>query len=663
MALSLSRNASNMSAIVRGLRRSFRDPDGKRPPGYNSEVAAHVRERRQEREAAVVPSYRLIRGKKDVTEPFVPKAKTRRARFFDPEDNYGKKSHVYQAKSGALEKEVKSLRNQLRQDLDDRPLDSGQGDAWSSKREDGSRRSERFGRGVQRSTSSSFGRRGEGSFRQGTSSRQGRTGGMRGFETRGRDDAFEKEFEKRFDAGASRTHRTIKEDGEQIDKTKFGKGSGKVFGRGFGQESRQDFSQNFARDFRQPSRQDYKRDYRGSDSDGRDGGRGSRRSETASSSPVPLTIPYTTAASQFLYGRSVVEAALRSARRRLYKLYIYNGANSNSAPQDQQKSRLIERLATRCGITVQQVDERWQRLLDKMSKGRPHNGYVLEASPLPLPPLTALGPLVTGADADGISEIPPLAKVPGFQVELGHQSREELDVNGTSTFVPVDQTMASHHRPLVLLLDQVLDPGNLGAILRSASFLGVSAVAVSKHSSATISSVALKASAGAAEAMALFSVETPAKFLAQSRKAGWKVFTAVPPPEDAGLGISDMQNRTRKPVLDLDGVESSDPLKKDAIILVVGSEGEGLSRAIRREADVEVSIANQSGSNVVDSLNVSVAAGLLCASFLRGATRVGVRSVNKELVADTTGSVAEKNTTQEEGRAQEIAASNELNIF
>ncbi|CAK7564946.1 MAG: hypothetical protein SEPTF4163_002852 [Sporothrix epigloea] len=655
-----------MSAIVRGLRRSFRDPDGKRPPGYNPEVAAHVRKRRQEREAAVTPNYRLIRGKKDVTEPSVPAAKTRRARFFDPEDKYGKKSHVYQAKSGALEAEVKSLRNQLRQDLDDRPLDTGQQDPWLIKREDDSRRNERFGRGVQRSNSSSFDRRGEGSSSQGMSGRQDRNGGIRGFETRGRDDAFEKKFEKRFDAGSSRTHRTVKEDGEQIDKTKFRRRSEKVLGRGFGQDPREDSSQNFARDFERSSRQDYKRAYRGSDSDGQDNGRGERRRESAPFSPVPLTIPYTTAASQFLYGRSVVEAALRSARRRLYKLYIYNGANSNSALQDQQKGHLIERLATRRGITVQQVDERWQRLLDKMSKGRPHNGYVLEASPLPLPPLTALGPLVTGTD--GISVAPSLARVPGFQIELGHQSREELDINGTSTFVPVGQTMAPHHRPLVLLLDQVLDPGNLGAILRSASFLGVSAVAVSKHSSATLSSVALKASAGAAEAMALFSVETPATFLAQSRKAGWKVFTAVPPPEDAGPGISGMRNRTIKHILDLDGVEYNDPLKKDAIILVMGSEGEGLSRAIRREADAEVSIANQSGSNVVDSLNVSVAAGLLCASFLRGATRVGARSVDNDSVAETTreadkDGVAGKNFSQEEGKAQEKATPNELNIF
>ncbi|CAK7220463.1 hypothetical protein SBRCBS47491_004197 [Sporothrix bragantina] len=642
--------ASSMSAIVRGLRRTFRDPDGKRPPGYNSEVAAHVRKRRQEREAAEKPNYRLFRGKKDVTEPAVPKAKTRRARFFDPEDEYGKKSLVYQAKTGALEAEVKALSKQLRRDLDDGEQGTGREFSRSIQKEGGSGRSGRIGRMAQRSDASSYGRRGVGSSRQGASGRRVRDNDRGGYERRHREtasrpsdseDAFAKRFDNRHDAGPSRERRDFKEDRGQ-DYTRAGQDRGQNHGQNRGE---------------------------GRGRDGRNSGRDSRRNEAASSPPVPVAIPFTTAASHFLYGRSVVEAALRSARRQLYKLYIYNGANRSSAPQDQQTSRVIERMATRRGVNVQLVDERWQRLLDKMSKGRPHNGYVLEASPLPQPPLTALGPV----SLNGVATSPtdsPFAKGPGFRIELGHQSREEANVNGTSTFVSVDPTTATHHRPFVLLLDQVLDPGNLGAILRSASFLGVSAVAVSKHSSATLTSVALKASAGAAEAMALFSVETPETFLAESRRAGWKVYTAVPPPEDAGSGTSGVQRSGKKPVLDLDGIEHTDPLKKDAIILVMGSEGEGLPRAIRRQADVEVTIANRSGSNVVDSLNVSVATGLLCASFLKGATKGAAGPTEKdEHVAETTTEATEANKGEiseekkVDDKAEETKASDELNIF
>ena len=625
-----------MSAIVRGLRRTFRDSDGKRPPGYNPEVAAHVRKRRQEREAAEKPSYRLFRGKKDITEPAVPKAKTRRARFFDPEDEYGKKSLVYQAKTGALEAEVKSLSRQLRKDEDDEEQENGRRGSRSFGRDGGSVRSGRTRRDSQRSGTLSFGRREDRGSREDASGRRDRAATSRPSEV---EDEFEKRFDNRHDSGNGRERRQFKEDRERDHKKDYGR-----VDRDRGQDRGQDRGR-----------------------DGRDSGRHSRRSEAASSPPVPVAIPFTTAASHFLYGRSVVEAALRSARRRLYKLYIYNGANRSSAPQDQQTSRVIERLATRRGVTVQLVDERWQRLLDKMSKGRPHNGYVLEASPLPQPPLTALGPVTMGADETSPVVASPFSKGSGFQIELGHQSREEADVNGTSTFVPTDATAAAHRRPLVLLLDQVLDPGNLGAILRSASFLGVSAVAVSKHSSATLTSVALKASAGAAEAMALFSVETPATFLAQSRKAGWKVYTAVPPPEDAGSVPAGAQRGARKPVLDLDGIERADPLQRDPIILVVGSEGEGLPRAIRREADLEVSIANRSGSNIVDSLNVSVATGLLCASFFKGSPRGAVGPVQPEVaVAETTIQTANVSATEEQSAEEEREGTkvrDELSIF
>ncbi|CAK7206991.1 hypothetical protein SEUCBS139899_009799 [Sporothrix eucalyptigena] len=617
-----------MSAIVRGLRRTFRDPDGKRPPGYNSEVAAHVRKRRLQREAADKPSYRLFRGKKDVTEPAVPKAKTRRARFFDADEEYGKKSLVYQAKTGKLQAEVRSLRKQLAQDESDARRDKERDDSQSFWR-DGADRNERSGRDQQKS----FGRLDGARPRQGITGRRDRTSDRRGYERRDRE--ADRHTSNR-EGTSEKWLDTLRREGRSS------------------QEQRQDYEE------------------------GRD--RVSKRNEPASS-VVPLAIPYTTAASQFLYGKSVVEAALRSARRRLYKLYVYNGANRSSALQDQQASRTIERLAKRRNVAVQLVDERWQRLLDKMSKGRPHNGYVLEASPLPQPPLAALGPVVTN-DASTTSQF---TKSAGFQIELGHQSREEADVNGTSTFIPVDASVAAHHRPLVLLLDQVLDPGNLGAILRSASFLGVSAVAVSKHNSATLTSVALKASAGAAEAMALFSVETPTTFLAQSRKVGWKVYTAVPPPDNAGAQRS--SGHTRKPVLDLDGVEANDPLKSEAIILVMGSEGEGLPRAIRREADVEVTIANRSGSNVVDSLNVSVATGLLCASFLKGAMRAisgqkeAVAAAVPDAVVEISAEPAEPAETTEtaepaveeifeevvrekvDEKAEEAKARDELNIF
>jgi 21S rRNA (GM2251-2'-O)-methyltransferase len=304
----------------------------------------------------------------------------------------------------------------------------------------------------------------------------------------------------------------------------------------------------------------------------------------------PIRIPRTTAASEFLYGRSVVEAALQSSQRKLYHLYLYCGENRVNTSQD----AALEKLAERKSIKVTKVDKNGLRMMDKMSDARPHNGCVLEASPLPQLPLTALGQL---------SDDP--AK-PGFRLDLAYQSSEEAVINGTSDFV--SYRLPSQRKPFVLLLDGILDPGNLGGILRTAAFLGVNAVAITKHNSAGLTPVALKASAGAAEALRLFSVGSTMDFLTRSKEAGWMVYAAVP---------STSRSRGNSHIT-LDRVETYDPLADSPTILVLGSEGEGLTKKIRREADHEVSIPGASGTmGMVDSLNVSVAAGILCSAFLK----------------------------------------------
>lgn len=303
----------------------------------------------------------------------------------------------------------------------------------------------------------------------------------------------------------------------------------------------------------------------------------------------PVSIPYTTAASQFLYGASTVESALKAGRRQLYKLYIYKGSNRQKRFQDEN----IARIASKQRIDVQYVDEDNLRMLDKMSESRPHNGYVLEASPLPHMPVRALG------------EVSGNSSMPGFRVSLGYQSAEEALINGASEFV---ETKRSSHHPFVLLLDQVLDPGNLGAIFRTACFMGVTAVATTKRGTAPVTPVVLKASAGAAEVLNLFSVDSAVDFLKESRQNGWKVYAACPPKGGKDSRESDLRH-----------IETMDPLLEQPCVLVLGSEGEGVTTKIRGQADSVVSVPNMSGSRVVDSLNVSVAAGLMCSSFMKGA--------------------------------------------
>ncbi|GKT60423.1 LOW QUALITY PROTEIN: SpoU rRNA methylase [Colletotrichum tofieldiae] len=318
----------------------------------------------------------------------------------------------------------------------------------------------------------------------------------------------------------------------------------------------------------------------------------SRRSEDDSyakrSSDFPVSVQYTTAASQFLFGRSVVKAALKNSRRKLYHLYVYQGSNKNTTKDDD----WILALAEKKKIKVTRIYENDQKLLDKMSKGRPHNGMVIEASPLPQLPLTGLG-----AES---------SESKGYPVYVARQSREESEINGTEGFIPC---RPGSPKPLVLLLNEILDPGNLGAILRTARFLGVSAVAITQRTSSTITSTVLKAAAGAAEELRLFSVEDPVAFLDASQRAGWTSYAAVAP--TAGLRND---NRQWTP----ESIEDSKPLTKEPTILVLGNEGSGLPYDIRKKATREITIPRMVMSSSVDSLNVSVATALLCNSFLRG---------------------------------------------
>jgi 21S rRNA (GM2251-2'-O)-methyltransferase len=390
---------------------------------------------------------------------------------------------------------------------------------------------------------------------------------------------------------------------------------------------------------------------------------------------LPLSIPYTTPASEFLYGTSVVEAALRSRReprRKLYKLYVYNGENRDSGDGRE----AIERLAKKTNVPIIYHTES-PRLLDKMSAGRPHNGYILEASPLPKLPLISLGPLNT--DGPFITECPS-----GFTVNLDHQSREEAAVNGTSTFIPLLRSPKGQPlNPFILFLDSILDPGNLGGIIRTASFLGITAIALSTRNSAPLSPIVLKASAGASESVTLFSVNKPAGFITDSKRAGWKVYAAVAPkvPSSAPSSNSpnasyDRRSSTREvgfnsstnsntPTQTTSDLLYSNPLASSPCILMLGNEGEGLRWNLRSKADVELSIAgaggaHRGGARGVDSLNVSVAAGVLCQAFL-SAVDVGFR--RRDWAVGRTGGSGEggrrRSVEREEGDQEELERGDE----
>lgn len=187
-----------------------------------------------------------------------------------------------------------------------------------------------------------------------------------------------------------------------------------------------------------------------------------------------------------------------------------------------------------------------------------------------------------------------------------------------------------------MLIKPQLDPGNLGSIIRSAYFLGVDALAICRHTCAPLTSVALKASAGAAEAMPILSIGEPRSFLARTKENGWTVYACVTPvattPTNATMSNNDDESRlsglhsVSGSTLKYTAQHSRDPvdlphppLAKHPSILLLGGEGKGLKKSLSNHAAYCVSMnAAKRGSDIgVDSLNVSVAAAVVAAEFLR----------------------------------------------
>ena len=331
---------------------------------------------------------------------------------------------------------------------------------------------------------------------------------------------------------------------------------------------------------------------------------GRRGVNDASPKPVrddmPVSVPYTTAASTFVYGANAVLASLSAKKRKFYRLY-FAGSEAHVAAEDSTKEQ-IQKLGREADIPT--TFNTSKQLLDKMSDRRPHNGIALEASQIPAPPVLGIG------KPDMHHSIIP--------VQLDRQSPEEIVVNGAPTALPLITNTWRH--PFILMLDGILDEGNLGNIMRTAYFYGVDAIAVSKNTCASVNSpIVAKASSGAIEAMQILSLQFPSKFIFNCLRSSWRVYAAVPPP--AIIPSSE----TGK-YLTHASVASRSPLQDHACILMLGAEGEGLRGNLKTRADYFVSIeqgerASMAGGLLpgigVDSMNVSSAAGVLVESFMR----------------------------------------------
>ncbi|KAI6909305.1 hypothetical protein KC318_g3906 [Hortaea werneckii] len=315
---------------------------------------------------------------------------------------------------------------------------------------------------------------------------------------------------------------------------------------------------------------------------------------------MPLSIPFSTAASEFLYGSNVVLAALRAKRRRIHHLYVSRGAQDRSSDSAGTIRNILD-LARRDQVPVEA--DASIKLLDKMSGDRPHNGVILETSKLPAPPTLSL------SKPDLRTSIIPLT--------LDRQSAEDIAVNGAPS--AISTSTKGWRFPFVIMLDGILDPANLGSVMRTAHFYGADAVAIATNTCAPLTSAVLaKASSGACEAVQLLALPKPANFVFDSAKAGWRIYASVAPTLPGQATARDVSRQTTTTAVSLDS-----PLARAPVILMLGAEGEGLRGNLTSKADHLISIeaeerTNRAVSDVgVDSLNVGVAAGVLIEAFMR----------------------------------------------
>jgi 23S rRNA (guanosine2251-2'-O)-methyltransferase len=192
-------------------------------------------------------------------------------------------------------------------------------------------------------------------------------------------------------------------------------------------------------------------------------------------------------------------------------------------------------------------------------------------------------------ESDGLR----LAKMCGSHGHQGVVARVDALAQVTSLDELLENLEASGVKnPLLLVLDGVTDPHNLGACLRVADGAGAHAVIAPKDHAAGISAIVSKVASGAAETMPYFMVTNLARTLGELKERNiWCIGTS----DDAEKTIYDV---------DLTG----------PIALVLGAEGEGMRQLTRKTCDQLVSIPMD---GAVESLNVSVASGVCLYEALR----------------------------------------------
>jgi 23S rRNA (guanosine2251-2'-O)-methyltransferase len=242
-----------------------------------------------------------------------------------------------------------------------------------------------------------------------------------------------------------------------------------------------------------------------------------------------------------IVGRNSVLELLRHGNREIEQILIVQG---NSHPRLRQIRILAEQKRIRCEAVARQE-------LDRIESTTPHQGVIAIVSP----------------------------------------------ASYTDLKIILENALNSGHPPLLVMLDSVQDPRNLGAIIRTAEAVNADGLIIPKHKAAGMTTAAYKTAAGSSEYLPIAQVTNLAQTIETLKEAGVWVTGAD---QNASMLYTEV---------DLTG----------PICLVLGNEAEGLRRLVKEKCDFLVRLPMLGH---VPSLNVSVAAGVLLYEVVRQRSRV-----------------------------------------
>ena len=237
---------------------------------------------------------------------------------------------------------------------------------------------------------------------------------------------------------------------------------------------------------------------------------------------------------EILLGRNAVTEALK-AKRSINKLLVQDGIKGGSVSE-------IIALAKENSVVIEFAKT---ERLDKLAEGLRHQGFIAQVAPISF-----------------------------------HTLEEVLEI-----------AKAKDEAPLLLLLDELQDPQNVGALIRTADAAGVHGVLLPKRRSCPLNAIVAKISAGAVEYVPVVQIGNIAQTIEELKKEGFWVAGA-----------------------DMDGQDYYKANLTGPMVLVIGAEGKGLGRIVKEKCDFIVSLPMQ---GAISSLNASAAGAVLLYEIVR----------------------------------------------